>query len=74
MEVDNKSIDKLIKFTDATIFLMKGKYKEGIEMLTSIINKNQVTPFLYPLVYSNRSYGYFCIGKHFHALNDLKTL
>ena len=30
--------------------------------------------FLRPLIYSYRAYGYFCLGKHQKALNDLVYL
>ena len=43
---------------------MKRKFKEGIENLTKLINKDSIGDFLKPLVYTYRAYGYFCVGKH----------
>jgi len=62
--VDRNSLEKLRVFTDGVTFLMKRKFKEGIENLTKLINKDLLGDFLKPLVYTYRAYGYFCVGKH----------
>ena len=64
LDVDKKSLEKFRIFTDGVTFLMKRKFKEGIENLTGLINKENLGDFLKPLAYSYRAYGYFCLGKH----------
>lgn len=61
-------------FTDGVTFLMKRKYKEGIEHLTQLVKTKVLGEFLKPLVHSYRAYGYFCLGKHQKALNDLEII
>ena len=57
-------------------FLMKRKHKEGVELLTNLINQNgkNLGEFLSPLVRQYRAYGYICMGKHSKALSDLTIL
>jgi hypothetical protein len=50
---------------------MKRKYTEGIENLTNLVKNFSMGEFLKPLIYTYRSYGYFCVGKHQKAFNDL---
>jgi len=71
LDVDKKALEKFRIFTDGVTFLMKRKYKEGIENITNLIKNFSVGEFLKPLVYSYRAYGYYCLGKHEKALNDL---
>jgi hypothetical protein len=53
---------------------MKRKYKEGVEHLSNLVNNFALSDFLKPLLYSYRAYGFFCLGKHLKALNDLTTI
>ena len=74
MDVDHKALERFRIFTDGVTFLMKRKYKEGVDHLTNLINNYPPTNFLRPLLFQYRAYGYICIGKHAKALNDLQTV
>jgi hypothetical protein len=74
LDVDQKSLEKFRIFTDGVTFLMKRKYKEGVDHLTNLINNFAVSSFLKPLLYSYRAYGYICLAKHGKALADLLTI
>jgi hypothetical protein len=74
LDVDKKALEKFRIFTDGVTFLMKRKYKEGIENLSKLIKAYNLGDFLKPLVYTYRSYGYFCLGKHQKALTDLQEV
>lgn len=53
---------------------MKKKIKRGVENLSILCKKENLSDQIRPLVYSFRSYGYFCQRKFGNAINDLKTL
>ncbi|EGR34644.1 hypothetical protein IMG5_005100 [Ichthyophthirius multifiliis] len=74
LDVDKKALEKFRIFTDGVTFLMKRKYQEGIENLSKLVKGYNLGDFLKPLVYTYRSYGYFCLGKHQKALLDLQTV
>ncbi|CAD8212992.1 unnamed protein product [Paramecium pentaurelia] len=74
LDVDEKILEKFKIFTDGVTFLMKRKFDEGVETLTTLITKHQVTDFLKPLIFQYRAYGYFCQSQYQKALNDLNQL
>jgi replication-associated recombination protein RarA len=53
---------------------MKKKIKQGVDLLTTLIKKQNIPEFIKSHTYSFRSYGYFCQYKYTHSLNDLVTL
>jgi hypothetical protein len=64
LDVDKKALEKFRIFTDGVTFLMKRKYREGIEHLSQLAKSENLSDFLRPLVYSYRAYGYICLAKH----------
>ncbi|CAD8173712.1 unnamed protein product [Paramecium octaurelia] len=74
LDVDEKILEKFKIFTDGVTFLMKRKFDEGVEALTTLISKHQITDFLKPLIYQYRAYGYFCQSQYQKSLNDLNQL
>jgi hypothetical protein len=71
LDVDRKALEKFRVFTDGVTFLMKRKFREGIDNLTQLASSQQVSDFLKPLVFSYRAYGFFCTSKYEKALADL---
>ena len=71
LDVDQKVFEKFRLFIDGVTYLMKRKHEDGIKNLTTLVKTQTLGDFLKPLVYSYRAYGYFCLGKHQKALNDL---
>ena len=61
-------------FNDMVTFLMKRKFKEGTECLTSMVKGGNISDFLKPMLYTYRAYGYFCLGKYQKALNDFNYI
>jgi hypothetical protein len=61
-------------FTEGSTSIMKRKLKRGIENLSILCRKENLSDQLRPLVYSFRAYGYFCQHKFSNAINDLKSL
>jgi hypothetical protein len=53
---------------------MKKKINKGVEYLTALCKKENLSEQIKPLIYSFRSYGYFCQHKFSNAINDLKTI
>lgn len=74
LEIDMKVIEKIKIFTEGSTFIMKKKFKKGIENLSILCKKENLSDQIRPLVYSFRSYGYFCQHKFSNAINDLKNL
>jgi tetratricopeptide (TPR) repeat protein len=73
LSVDQKMFSKFRIFTDGVIYLMKRKYDEGIENLSTIIKKNP-SDFLKPMAFCYRAYGNFCAGKIKKSLQDYTEL
>lgn len=69
-----KVIEKMKLFTQGSTSIMKKKLKRGVENLSMLCRKYNLSDQLRPLVYSFRSYGYFCQNKFSNAINDLKAL
>jgi hypothetical protein len=69
-----KIIEKLKIFTDGCTSIMKKKFKKGIENFSVLCKRENLSDYIRPLVYSFRSYGYFCQHKFSNAINDLKNL
>lgn len=74
LDVDRKSLEKFIIFTDGVTFLMKRKYKEGLDNLTTLVEKFSLNDFLTPLIFTYRAYGFICESKFNKALKDLQTV
>ena len=53
---------------------MKKKYKRGIQNLNYLCKKEHLSEQIRPLLYSFRSYAYFCQCKFLNALTDLNSL
>lgn len=53
---------------------MKKKYKKGIQNLNYLSKKQHLSEQIRPLLYSFRSYAYFCQCKFLNAFNDLNSL
>lgn len=53
---------------------MKKKFKKGIENLSMLSKKENLSDQLRPLLYAFRSYGYFCQHKFSNSIHDLNTL
>jgi hypothetical protein len=69
-----KVIEKLKIFVDGATFIMKKKYKRGIELLNVLGKKEHLNEMIRSLLYSFRAYGHFCMNKYASALSDLKQL
>lgn len=50
---------------------MKRKYKEGLDNLTTLVEKFSLNDFLTPLIFTYRAYGFICESKFNKALKDL---
>jgi hypothetical protein len=53
---------------------MKKKFKKGIENLNFLSKKEHINEQIKPLLFSFRSYGYFCQYKFVNGSNDLKSM
>lgn len=71
LDVDLKELEDLQVFTDGVTFLMKRKFKEGVDKISQIIKRQKFGDFLRPLLFNYRAYGLFCLGQHNKALQDL---
>ena len=74
LDIDMKVLEKMKIFTEGSTSIMKKKFKRGIENLSILSRKENLSDQLRPLIYSFRSYGYFCQNKFSNAINDLRTL
>lgn len=74
LDVDQKALEKFRMFTEGVTFLMKRKYKEGVDQLSNLITNFASSDFLRPLLYSYRAYGLICLADHGKALSDLQTI
>lgn len=74
LDVDAKVLEKMKIFAEGSTSIMKKKFKRGIENLSILSRKENLSDQLRPLIYSFRSYGYFSQHKFSNAINDLNTL
>lgn len=61
-------------FLEGAISMVKKKYVEGVQHLSTLINDEDLHVELRPLVYSYRAYGYFCQGSIEEAISDYEAL
>ena len=71
LDVDRPILEKFRIFTDGVTFLMKRKFQEGVDLISTVLKSPNIGDFLKPLAFNYRAYGLFCLGKHQKSLEDL---
>lgn len=63
LDIDEKVVKKFKIFINGVTSMMKKNYKEGIKILTELLEDKEkpLSSFLKPLFYSTRSYGYMSL-------------
>ena len=65
---------KCRKFVEGCLSMVKKKFREGVELLDSVVDDSDLHVQLRPLVYSYRAYGLFSEGELEKAMEDYRLL
>ena len=71
LEVEDVEIDKLREKGDE--LLLEGRFKEAVEVYSSVINREEKLEFLDPRFFSSRASAYLWLQLYEKALEDAKT-